>query len=369
MASSNDSCRDGYSAIKGGARCPTLSDLLADDVREYFLRESDCDHESSNSSTGGRLPQSREEGHPFRHSVRSSKLTQPYSYLSASSESDAESIDSGGVGKSSSTSSSSLFQGVTHTMTSDTLTSGGGWSNCSSEEYNSNHKCHDSFVCVKSALQNYSRQYIDNEAPELLIDKCNPSYSGENINERSGSTLLNKSNNRGIYLDSSDTTSLNSENHQYQQHDVHKMYMYHRQKHIQQTPIYQNIDVSDKLVRFHHSLELKQDSERNSLLGNGSGCGTYSSINTSQSATETICASSRRTGKYKPMNRRLGGPGSAPLRLDDAIEVIQEKMNTILLQLELFISNMPSLVGSLALAWCSLGVDWFKVRMQEYYEK
>lgn len=366
MASSN-SCRDGY-AIKGGARCPTLSDLLADDVREYFLRESDCDHESSNSGTGGRLPQSREEGHPFRHSMRSSKLTQPYSYLSASSESDAESIDSGGVGKSSSTSSSSLFQGVTHTMTSDTLTSGGGWSNCSSEEYNSNHKCHDSFVCVKSALQNYSRQYIDNEDPELLIDKCNPSYSGENINERSGSTLLNKSNNRGIYLDSSDTTSLNYENHQYQQHDEHEMYMYHRQKHNQQTPIYQNIDVSDKLVRFHHSLELKQDSERNSLLGNGSGYGTYSSMNTSQSATETICTSSRRTGNCKPVNRRLGGPGSVPLRLDDAIEVIQEKMNTILLQLELFISNMPSLVGSLALAWCSLGVDWFKVRMQECYE-
>ena len=35
---------------------------------------------------------------------------------------------------------------------------------------------------------------------------------------------------------------------------------------------------------------------------------------------------------------------------------------SITLGKELFISNMPSLVGSLALAWASLGVDWFKVR-------
>ena len=51
-----------------------------------------------------------------------------------------------------------------------------------------------------------------------------------------------------------------------------------------------------------------------------------------------------------------------PLRLDDAIYILLGKMHSALIILELFISNMPSLVGSLALAWASLGVDWFKVR-------
>jgi len=63
---------------------------------------------------------------------------------------------------------------------------------------------------------------------------------------------------------------------------------------------------------------------------------------------------------FLPRQNRLGGRGGAPLRLDDAIEVILGKMNAMLVMLELFISNMPSLVGSLALAWVSMGVDWFK---------
>eukprot|EP00804_Cyclotella_cryptica_P014102 CCRYP_005559-RC/>CCRYP_005559-RC protein AED:0.33 eAED:0.33 QI:0/0.66/0.57/1/0.83/0.85/7/1098/978 len=51
---------------------------------------------------------------------------------------------------------------------------------------------------------------------------------------------------------------------------------------------------------------------------------------------------------------------TVPLRLDDAMKVIWEKILSTILVLELYISNMPSLVGSLALAWSSLGVDWFK---------
>lgn len=70
--------------------------------------------------------------------------------------------------------------------------------------------------------------------------------------------------------------------------------------------------------------------------------------------------SSRYNNKRTP-KRRLGSPGTAPLRLDDAMDLLWEKIESIFLKLELFISNMPSLVGSLALAWVSLGVDWFKV--------
>ena len=65
--------------------------------------------------------------------------------------------------------------------------------------------------------------------------------------------------------------------------------------------------------------------------------------------------------KYRSQNR-LEGQDAMPLRLDDAIYVLLGKMHSALIILELFISNMPSLVGSLALAWASLGVDWFKVR-------
>lgn len=49
-----------------------------------------------------------------------------------------------------------------------------------------------------------------------------------------------------------------------------------------------------------------------------------------------------------------------PLRLDDAIGVVWKKMCSLRVLLELLISNCPSLIGSLALAWTSLGVDWFK---------
>ncbi len=69
-----------------------------------------------------------------------------------------------------------------------------------------------------------------------------------------------------------------------------------------------------------------------------------------------------RRSKTRIPKRRLGSPGTAPLRLDDAMDLLWEKIESIFLKLELFISNMPSLVGSLALAWVSLGVDWFKVR-------
>ena len=40
--------------------------------------------------------------------------------------------------------------------------------------------------------------------------------------------------------------------------------------------------------------------------------------------------------------------------------MLLEKANRALVVMELVISNMPSLVGSLALAWASMGVDWFK---------
>jgi len=81
------------------------------------------------------------------------------------------------------------------------------------------------------------------------------------------------------------------------------------------------------------------------------------------SSTENSASKGRPTNRQNRRSRkqhRFGGPGSVPLRLDDAIEVLLEKITAMSLVIELFISNMPSLVGSLALAWVSLGTDWFK---------
>lgn len=372
MASSTPSSisRGKGDEIKGGGdRILTLSDLLADDVRDYFLRESDGDLFDSRGRGGNGLPQSREEGrHPFRpHGGRESNFVQPYSYLSASSDSDADSIDSGGIGRSSST-SSSLFHGVTNTKSSETHTSGGGWSSSSPSSsrvrasYNDRHPLDkpDSLIYAEGGRGPYQTQQRhcshQQEDSELMNDRCYHTCSGEECGESSRSTLLDDNQYSDSSADSSDTSS-NCEHPQHYDNG-----MYHRDEHKQQAPLYQNVDLSDKLVRFHHSLELKQDDERDRLLGkyNGSGSLQYSSMNTS--SAKGALPNGRRTVHYKTNNRRLGGPGSIPLRLDDAIEIIQGKMNTMLLRLELFISNMPSLVGSLALAWCSLGVDWFKVR-------
>eukprot|EP01082_Thalassiosira_pseudonana_P002953 g3230.t1.1.5e174189 g3230 g3230.t1 contig12:1666290-1669497(-) len=83
---------------------------------------------------------------------------------------------------------------------------------------------------------------------------------------------------------------------------------------------------------------------------------------TNYASTEThrIKPNQKDRGRKWPKQKRLGGAGGIPLRLDDAVDVIFEKAVSGLLVLELFISNMPSLVGSLALAWGSIGIDWFK---------
>ena len=60
----------------------------------------------------------------------------------------------------------------------------------------------------------------------------------------------------------------------------------------------------------------------------------------------------------KRSRRRLQGRNGIPLRLDDAIQLLLQKIQGMFVAFELLISNMPSLVGSLALAWVSLGVDW-----------
>ncbi len=49
-----------------------------------------------------------------------------------------------------------------------------------------------------------------------------------------------------------------------------------------------------------------------------------------------------------------------PRRLPFAFDIVWKKMYSIFVMLELLISNMPSLIGALALAWTSLGGDWFK---------
>jgi hypothetical protein len=118
------------------------------------------------------------------------------------------------------------------------------------------------------------------------------------------------------------------------------------------------------------------NSERSSLLGGG---GTKSlSIGRAHTAKKLrnipnnhdgrqLFSSAKRRKQKKIQNkyRRMGRPG-CPLRLEDVIEVLITKICDILIVIELFISNMPALVGSLALAWCSLGVDWFKWYEETY---
>ena len=106
------------------------------------------------------------------------------------------------------------------------------------------------------------------------------------------------------------------------------------------------------------------DSERGSHDSEGS---TSSSEDTSDSSSDSeyeavsekrqLLAKYRRNLSMRHSKRRVN-----PLRLDDALKVIWDKVWSGFVVLELYISNMPSLVGSLALAWSTLGVDWFKVR-------
>ena len=118
---------------------------------------------------------------------------------------------------------------------------------------------------------------------------------------------------------------------------------------------YNNNRVKWESVHFDRNRDLEAPfNERDRLRVGRNGATNYSSIETK---------TKQKQNRYKPSpgKPRLGGPNSVPLRLDDAIDVLLGKFNKVFVMLELFISNMPSLVGSLALAWCSLGVDWFKV--------
>eukprot|EP00986_Skeletonema_menzelii_P007838 scaffold3119_cov141-Skeletonema_menzelii.AAC.2 len=103
----------------------------------------------------------------------------------------------------------------------------------------------------------------------------------------------------------------------------------------------------------HHDyrdMEIGRRNERQMLLNKGNT--NYSSVNSHQ---QTKTRRKNRDQKHRRKHRR--GP---PLRLDDAFSMIWKKMHSLFVTLELLISNMPSLIGSLALAWASLGIDWFK---------
>lgn len=96
-----------------------------------------------------------------------------------------------------------------------------------------------------------------------------------------------------------------------------------------------------------------------------SGDESYSSSSvTSDSGYAKCTENDRLISRHKSYSSvpRKNRKRISPLRLDDALKVIWDKFRFLLQVLELYISNMPSLVGSLALAWSTLGVDWFKVR-------
>ncbi len=60
----------------------------------------------------------------------------------------------------------------------------------------------------------------------------------------------------------------------------------------------------------------------------------------------------------KDQNYDRDGRQEMPQRM--LVGIVRKKMYSIFVMLELLISNMPSLIGALALAWTSLGGNWFK---------
>lgn len=105
----------------------------------------------------------------------------------------------------------------------------------------------------------------------------------------------------------------------------------------------------------YRDIESGRRDEHQMLLNKGNT--NYSSLNTHQ---DTKSRRKNRDQKQRRKNRQQKKPRGPPLRLDDAFGMIWKTILSFLVMLELLISNMPSLIGSLALAWGSLGIDWFK---------
>lgn len=104
----------------------------------------------------------------------------------------------------------------------------------------------------------------------------------------------------------------------------------------------------------YRDIESGRRDEHQMLLNKGNT--NYSSLNTDQD-TKGRRKNREQKQRRKHRQEKLRGP---PLRLDDAFGMVWKKILSFHVKLELLISNMPSLIGSLALAWGSLGIDWFK---------
>lgn len=107
--------------------------------------------------------------------------------------------------------------------------------------------------------------------------------------------------------------------------------------------------------RYYRDTESGRRDERQMLLNKNKS--NYSSVSSQHQTKPTRKKNRDQKHRRKHRQEELRGP---PLRLDDAIGLVWKKMYSLIVMLELLISNMPSLIGSLALAWASLGVDWFK---------
>ena len=106
--------------------------------------------------------------------------------------------------------------------------------------------------------------------------------------------------------------------------------------------------------------------ESSRISSGGSSSSSKPTTTTQKYGYQQYPSGKRKKKKTHHQHHRLGGSGW-PLRLDDALDALRIKIRNFFVVMELFISNMPSLVGSLALAWVSLGVDWFKVREIQKY--
>jgi len=349
---------------------------------DRFLREQEGkqtsgehDNRQERYSHQGNTQQSDTDERATRH-------VRPLSYLSASSESDGKSGERTREGSypvirgdDPSSSSPSLFGlGASPFSNSSSTTLQRGGSPFSSNSGASKHPLIPDLARYSSADGSDLNSTLYGSAIYSSRSEDNRTASGDSIRfSRTGSQqsgrVLDYSRQRYYEDESSDGSSYDSDESSYtsdssydgdsSSHSHSSNENHHRRGRHPKHTGYQKKNPNIRWETRNRDIERGEPFNERGRLSTGRNRGPkYSSIEKTRNKRNRYRSSD--SGKH---HDKLEGQDAMPLRLDDAIYVLLGKMHSALIILELFISNMPSLVGSLALAWASLGVDWFKVRV------
>ena len=347
---------------------------------DRFLREQEGkqtsgehDNRQERYSQQGNTQQSDTDERATRH-------VRPLSYLSASSESDGKSGERTREGSypvirgdDPSSSSPSLFGLGASPFSNSSSTLQRGGSPFSSNSGASKHPLIPDLARYSSADGSDLNSTLYGSAIYSSRSEDNRTASGDSIrfsrtsSQQSG-RVLDYSRQRYYEDASSDGSSYDSDESSYtsdssydgdsSSHSQSSNENHHRRGRQPKHTGYQKKNPNMRWEARNRDIERGEPFNERDRLSTGRNRGSkYSSIEKTRNKRNGYRSSD--SGKH---HDRLEGQDAMPLRLDDAIYVLLGKMHSALIILELFISNMPSLVGSLALAWASLGVDWFKVR-------